>query len=233
MNASATLFVTVSGRVVDMFAPDAHDINFDDIAEHLSKEARYNGGTPGTFYSVAQHLCLGADWIICSASGFADEIGQEDPPLFHDTSEETRRDAAYFLAHDFHEYVLKDETTPKKRALDRVAQEFGSLSGIISESYARLVERWDAAIHDAARLAWPPPVETRKLVDTIDKRILLTEWATLHKGHRLLGDYSAYEPLPIKIEPWSWHFAHEALAGRMALLLPAMRKNLSHSGDGA
>lgn len=224
MNTSATLFVTVSGRIVDMFAPAAHDIDFDDIAEHLSKEARYNGGTPHVFYSVAQHLCLGADWIICTATGRPEQIGREGAPLLFDASTAARLDAAYFLAHDFHEYVLKDETTPKKRALDRVAVETLKLEmGVVSDVDMRLTERWDAAIHEAAGLAWPPPVDIRETVDVIDKRLLLTEWAALHKGHKLLGDYSAYEPLPIKVEPWGWQFAQEQLAERMAVLLPALR----------
>lgn len=227
MNASATLFVTNSGRVVDMFAPVAENIDFDDVAEHLAKEARYNGGTPGHFYSVAQHLCLGADWIICEATGHRERIGEEDAPLLFDASPEIRTDAAYFLAHDFHEYVLKDETTPKKRALDRVACETLKLDyGVVSEADMRLTERWDAAIHAAAGLPWPAHPGVRYTVDVIDKRMLLTEWAILHKGHKLLGDYSAYEPLPIKIEPWSWHFAQEQLAERMAVLLPALRRNV-------
>lgn len=219
----STLFVTASGRVVDVFAPRAIDVDFDDVVEHLSKEARYNGGTPGEFYSVAQHLCLGADWLLAESSGEHDAIGREDPPFAWKASEAARASAAYFLAHDFHEYVLKDETTPKKRALDRVALEFGSLAGVISDAYARLVERWDAAIHAAAGLAWPPPAEVRAAVDALDRRLLLTEWAALHRGHRLLGDYSAWAPLPITIEPWPWDFAHEQLARRMALLLPALR----------
>jgi hypothetical protein len=115
-------------------------------------------------------------------------------------------------------------TTPKKRALERVAQEFGVLAGKVSESFGRIVERWDAAIHSAAGLEWPAPKEIAALVDTLDKRILLAEWAALHKGHRLLGDYDAYEPLPIKVEAWAWWTAKGALDHRMRVLLPSLRR---------
>lgn len=196
-----TLFVTVSGKVVDLYQPRPETIDFDDIAEHLAKEARYNGGTPGVFYSVAQHVVAGADYLL--------NEGTDRP-----------RAAAYFLAHDFHEYVLKDEVTPKKRALDRVAQEFGAAAFAITDAFTKLVERHDRAIHEAAGLAWPPPKDIEALVALIDKRLLLTEWAALHGGHDLIGDYAGIEPLPIEIRPLPWEQARAELLIRMEELLP-------------
>lgn len=206
-----TLFVTASGKTVDLYRPEAGQIDFGDIAEHLAKEARFNGGTPGAFYSVAQHLIFGSDWIV------------ETPEVMPNPALR-KRAAAYFLAHDFHEYVLKDEVTPKKRAADRVAQEFGAAAGSISDAFTRLVERHDAAIHEAAGLAWPPPKEMQSLVALIDKRILLTEWAALHGGHDLIGDYAGIEPLPITIRPMPWEVAKEELLIRMQQLLPVFAR---------
>ncbi len=48
--------LTGSGRVVDLVDPDINSIALEDIARHLSRIARFSGGTKGHFlYSVAQH----------------------------------------------------------------------------------------------------------------------------------------------------------------------------------
>lgn len=208
MSNEATFFTTASGRVVDLFRPEASDVDFADVAEQLAKEPRYSGATPGVVYSVAQHSVLGADWIL--------QRGEEAP------AGEGRLIAAYFLCHDFHEYVLKDETTPKKRALDAVAAEFGVLAGAISEAYARLVERWDRAIHEAAGLAWPPRQAVIDMVRDVDRRMLLAEWAALRPGHRLPVHYEG-TPLPVEIAPWPWITARDVLLQRMFELLPTPR----------
>lgn len=201
---SGTLFVTVSGRVVDILAPKVADIDFCDIAEQLAKEARYNGGTPGVFYSVAQHSVVGTNWLI------------SQPELAHA--------APWFLTHDGPEYVLRDETTPKKRALDAVAAEFGAAQGAVREAFARLTERWDNVIHSAAGLRWPPPKDVEEIVHLTDKRLLLTEWAALHGKHPLIGDYSGVEPLPVAIKAWSWKFSQAMFEEFCKRLLPAFER---------
>lgn len=221
-----TVLVTVSGRHVDLLDPQPGDIDLDDIAEQVAKEARFNGATPGVIYYVAQHLSLGADWIICEATGHHEQIGEELAPLRFDASEEVLLTAAYYLLHDAPEAYLKDDTTPKKRALDAIAKSFGNAYGVISESEAKLTERFDAAIHARAGLAWPMPPEILARVKDIDARMLVTEWKQLRKAHPLPDHYAHHEPLPIKVEPWSWQFAQAQLAERMAVLLPALRKGV-------
>jgi len=225
----ATLFVTVSGKVVDLFAPRVQDIDFDDIAEQLAKEPRYNGATPGAIYFVAQHLVLGADFILACAGrpsnfGNAPFIVEEDPPACDDQG--ARELAAYFLLHDAAEGYLKDDTTPKKRTLDRVATDFGAAAGLISDAHARVTERFDAAIHAAAGLPWPMPKPLERMVEEIDRRLLVTEWRQLRRRHPLPALYAGIEPLPIQVEPWGWIFAQEQLATRMAALLPAVRASV-------
>jgi hypothetical protein len=47
--------------------------------------------------------------------------------------------AAYFLLHDAHEHTLKDDTTPKKRAIAELASErFGILGEHIFETFKLL-----------------------------------------------------------------------------------------------
>jgi hypothetical protein len=50
-----TGFTTASGVFVDLLNPAAAQIVFADIAEGLSKLARYSGATPGKTFSVAEH----------------------------------------------------------------------------------------------------------------------------------------------------------------------------------
>lgn len=196
----STLFVTTSGKTIDLHAPKVEDIDFADIAEQLAKEARFNGATPGVFYPVAQHLVLGADFI----------------------QRMSKPAAAYFLCHDFHEAYLKDDTTPKKRTLDKVAQSFGTLSDAVSEAYAELTERFDKVIHEAAGLEWPMRDDMEHLVETVDRAILVTEWLQLRPDHPLPKVYQGVDPLPIEVNPWDWEYAQWVLENRMRELLPAL-----------
>lgn len=197
----ATQFVTVSGRVIDLYAPKAEDICFNDIAEQLAKEARYNGATPGAIYFVAQHLCLGADFLIRAS----------------------KPAAAHFLLHDAPEAYLKDDTTPKKRALDRVASEFGNASDAITKAVASLTDRFDRVIHAAAALPWPMRDDMEHLVETVDRAMLVTEWLQLRPAHPLPDIYRAIDPIPIAIEPWPWERAEFEFSARMQQLLPVFR----------
>jgi hypothetical protein len=225
---TATLLTTVSGKLVDLYAPQVETIDFDDIAEHLAKEPRYNGATPGRVYSVAEHLVLGCDWLLCDdetrdaweMEGRPCEFG-EDPPLA--ASPEQRLHAAYYLCHDFHEAYLKDDTTPKKRAADRIAHEFGQAAGSILDALGRQVERFDAAIHERAGLAWKKPDHIEAIVKEIDRRMLVTEWLQLRKAHALPPEFEGVEPLPIQIECHSWPYAKHLLLTRMEMLLPGAR----------
>lgn len=52
--------ITHSGILFNLLDPDPHDILIEDIAIHLSRIARWNGGTH-QFYSVAEHCCRCCD----------------------------------------------------------------------------------------------------------------------------------------------------------------------------
>lgn len=213
---NATSLTTVSGVEIDLREPRVSDIVFDpDIAEHLAKENRFNGATPGVTYSVAQHL------VHC-----ADQIHHIDEVCFPHA-------AAYALAHDFHEAYLKDDTTPKKRALDAVPLDsFGKAAPAILEAFAALTERFDATIHKAAGLVWPPPDGIPELVKAIDRAMLVTEWLQLRKGHRLPPGYEDVTPLKIEIQPMPWETAKEELLIRMESLLPVFGKEPRERGFG-
>ncbi|MEO1264601.1 MAG: HD family hydrolase [Pseudomonadota bacterium] len=90
----------LSGRRLDLLAPDPADIELADIAHGLARVARWNGQTHGVHaFSVAQHSVLVAD--IAFALG-----GEWD---------ETWYRAA--LLHDAPEYVVGDLISPFKAAI--------------------------------------------------------------------------------------------------------------------
>lgn len=205
--SAATILTTAAQRGIDLLNPTAADYaDFRWLAEHLAKEARFNGATPGEVYSVAQHLCVGSDAIL--------EING-DATL-----------AAYFLLHDAHEGVLKDDTTPKKQALAEIAaQSFGLLANQVLESFALLTYRHDAAIHEAAGLPWPMPTKIAIQVKHWDIVMFVTEWRDLMKGveHPNWGDYVGTPQLTEVIQPWPWTTARTAWLHRARKLLPALQ----------
>lgn len=201
--SARTILTTASGRQIDLLAPRPSDIDFVDVAEHLAKENRYNGATLGVTYSVAEHLCRGGD-AMQRATG--DTVA-----------------AAYFVLHDVHEFALKDDTTPKKRALEAIGVErFGALAGTILQAFAELTERWDRAAHQAAGLAWPPPPAIAEMVKRYDRVMLATEWRDLMKVPPPY-DLGA-SPLPRRIEgTWDWRHAKAELIDRFLAWLPVYR----------
>lgn len=86
---------TASGRRWFLLDPDARDLVWWDVAEHLAKVNRFTGATPGCAYSVAQHSCLVADML---------------PPELQ----------PYGLLHDAHEFCLNDQSSPYKEAMARL-----------------------------------------------------------------------------------------------------------------
>lgn len=206
MNA-ATILTLSNGKGIDLTNPRASDIDFNVIAEHLAKENRYNGATPGIKYTVAQHCCIGADAILA------------------DTGDENL--AAYFLLHDAPEAFLKDDTTPKKRALAEIAsRNFGVLSTEIMEAFDMLTEQFDAAIHEAAGLEWPCSSAMKAAVKAYDVTMFVTEWRDLMRGtqHPNWDEYRAYTPLRDVINPWDWKTAAAGYRARCTKLLPALKK---------
>lgn len=248
---SATFLTTASGRQVDLLDPQPEDIDFSDIAEQLAKECRFNGATPGKFYSVAEHSVRGARAIMAAWSNPTRPSALLGPPSPHRDGvfpvsapddgrtgqqpgsggggmDDARRAlaAAYFLAHDFHEAYLKDDTTPKKRALAAVAQaEFGVLAGEVLSAFDRLTEKFDAAIHAAAGLAWPMPADIAAIVKRVDAIMLKSEWLSHRPQHDLPP---ACADVPIfaiaRHAPWDWQFAQLELQRAMRQLLPVFAR---------
>lgn len=189
--SAATILTMASGHAVDLTRPTPDDIDFHDAAEQLAKEPRFNGATPGIVYSVAQHLVIGGEAVWAGTGN--------------------RAAVAYFLAHDIHEHALKDDTTPKKRALAAIAEErFGVLAQAIMGAFAELTDRWDVAIHAAAGLPWPPPPEIAEIVHHFDRVMLVTEWRDLMRGE-MPAPPAGVEPLFRPLAPWHWHEAARRL----------------------
>ena len=173
---------TAKGRAFNLLDPRAEDVDFEDVAYHLSRLARFNGATgwqddPAKrppAYSVAQHCAVGAHWL--SSHGA------------HET-------ALAFLLHDAHEAYLGDLTRPLTDAL-------GLLSPLFRVHLHTLKDRIDRAIWRAAQRP-APSLAAREIVDGIDLRLLRTERdQLLRPPPRLWADaVEACEPLPLDLIP--------------------------------
>ena len=204
---AATILTLSNGKGIDLTAPRAEDIDFDVVAEHLAKENRYNGATRGFVYSVAQHSIIGAD------------------AAFTDTG--SRELAGYFLIHDGPEFALKDDTTPKKKAIAEIAAaEFGILSAEILGTFALLTYRMDAAIHESAGLIWPPSSAIQSTIKAYDEIMFVTEWRDLMRGtpHPNWDKYRDICPLPDIIVPQHWTQAKAMFLDRCRQYLPRFAK---------
>lgn len=202
---SNTILTLSNGRGIDLLDPKASDIDFAVIAEHLAKEPRYNGATPNVVYSVAEHSVRGASAAL-EATG--------DYEL-----------AAYFLLHDCHEAFLKDDTTPKKKALAATAQRmFGVLATDILRSFEKMTERFDIAVHEAAGLPWPPAPEMQDKIKFWDLTMFVTEWRDLMRGqqHPNWEPYADIKPLTQPIVPWPWFNARRIFIEECKALLPGV-----------
>ncbi len=90
----------LSGRRLDLLDPSPLDVEIEDIAHGLSRVARWNGQTTGSWaYSVAQHSLL--------VDGLVGRFRPKAPQAW--------RLAA--LLHDAPEYVIGDLITPFKAAV--------------------------------------------------------------------------------------------------------------------
>jgi len=201
-----TILTLANGKGVDLLNLQVEDIDFAAFAEHLGKEARFNGATPDVLYSVAQHLCLGSDAIL-KAGG-------------------TESEAAYFHLHDCQEGIWKDDPTPKKVAIaERIADELPVLADEVLDILDDLVEQHDGVIHQAAGLPWPLPPEIQRIVKAYDAIMFVTEWRDLMHDipHPHWAPFSGIKPLDQKIQPWPWAEARAGWLYRANRLLPALR----------
>lgn len=207
-----TILTVADRRNIDLLNPQPADFYHPEwAAEHLAKENRYNGATPGEVYSVAQHL------VECAHAAM---IETDDRVL-----------AAYLSLHDVHEALFKDDTTPKKHALAAIAEaRFGVLAGTVMAAFDELTGRTDAALHEAAGLHWPPTPEMARAIKHFDHVLLVTEWRDLMGGVPLpnAAAYADVKPLTRTIVPSShWKVAAINLISVWDDLVP----NLFKGGD--
>ena len=204
--SAATILMMADGHGIDLLDIKAENICFVTLAEHLGKEKRYNGATPRTEYSVAQHCVLGADAILADGG--------------------TETESAYFLLHDAQEAVWKDDPTPKKRAIaERIQDRCGVTADRILDVLNGIVAEHDAAIHQAAGLPYPIPPEIEQIIHLYDKKMFVTEWQQLMHDwpHPNWSDYAGLDPINTKIKPWRWDYACNQWMSRAKKLLPLFR----------
>ena len=148
----------LSGRRLDLINPSAMDIEIEDIAQGLSRVARWNGQTSGDHaFSVAQHSVLVEK--ICHTL---------EPDADHQW-------LMAALLHDASEYVVGDMISPFKNALgvdyrgfeDKLMQaihiRFG-LPAVMSPQMKKFVKRADkiSAYLEATQIAGFDDEESRK-----------------------------------------------------------------------
>lgn len=160
------------GIRVDILNLDMSAVSIEIVSNLLSKTPRYAGAAD--LYSVAQHCCLGTEWIL--------EHARMSAPI----GSTTRRKRAFdFLMHDSHEAILQDVISPIARAL-------------VGERYRQRKREVDAQMaqwfgYRSMENNEPGSEYTRR----IDQSMLSTE--ELH----FFGEVStAATPLPIEIEVW-------------------------------
>jgi hypothetical protein len=132
------------------------------------------------------------------------------------------RIAALYSIHDASEGVLKDDTTPKKRALaELIEQRCGILARVILDCIDDLTFIQNQAIYAASGLGWPH-IDEAKRVHHYDLVMFVTEWRDLMRGieHPDWEQYRNIEPLRDTIKPWPWEHAKGALLRRWHKVLP-------------
>ncbi len=183
----------VLGRAIE---PGTIDIRRD-IAIPLGNTGRFANQLPsGQIYSVAQHCCIGADFLWSQTQDYALAMA--------------------FLLHDGPEGPLGDQTSPWLAAMQMLLDELRAELGfdrVPAISVARLrralEEPLHRYLHAEAGLPWPVPPVIRDRVHHVDLQLLLTE-----RDH-LLG------PQP---RPWDARLASIrplALKQRIKVLTPA------------
>ena len=157
------------GSAFDLVDPKAVDISFGDMANTLSKLARFNGLYRCPAYSVAQHSVMGAD------------------ALYRETGDGVA--AGYFLLHDGHEYALGDITRPAvdliQHHISRLAAEAGLEGGgfldrLAHRALASVKRSIDVAIYQAAGLPDINGVsQYARQIREMDDRMLVAEATAL------------------------------------------------------
>lgn len=156
---------TVGGRRLDVANPLADVVSFVHVAQRLARTIRFNG-EPGAI-SVAQHAVMGAEAILSEGG--------------------TSLEAALFLHHDDHEFVLGDMALPVATTVEQLLPGF-------RQAWSMLKANWDAALYPAAGLPAPDAWSKAQAatVHMMDRRMTVVESLALF-GPRAVARYSAAE----------------------------------------
>ncbi|TPN16204.1 hypothetical protein FJ973_05805 [Mesorhizobium sp. B2-1-3] len=197
------------GSAFDLINPKAADIDFADMANALSKIARFNGIYRCQGYAVGQHSVMGADAI------------------FRETGDSVL--AGYFLIHDGHEYPFGDITRPAVDIIQYWVAKLAASAKLDRPDFVdKLVHRaigevkrcLDLAIYEAAQL---PDIQRMPLyvrqVREMDERMLVAEALALfgpNADRRCLPKLNLPPPrLTGTIEPWGAMKAEIAFVERL------------------
>ena len=214
-----------SGRAIELLDAKPEQIDLVDMATMLAAAPRFNGSTAsedGVTISIAQHCVMAAD-ILFARTG--------------------RRDmGAAGLAHDGHEYIVGDESTPKQKAtglaLARVAKAEGlrlvdaqgaevSLPGLYDRGMAALKDGLDAVIYPKFGLPWPLPADIHAAVKQVDRDLLVAEAARCLPEPPWTGGFPNDPPIDLDVfcedgvyAPWPAARAAQEFIRRAALYAP-------------
>ena len=148
----------LSGRRLDLLNPSPLDIEIEDIAQGLSRVARWNGQTKGSWpFSVAQHSVLVEQLVATEAPVLAPRWGLA--ALLHDAPEYVIGD----LITPFKAAVGADYKALERRLLSAIHLRFGLPARLPSE-VSRRIKRADrmAAYLEATQLAGFNEKEARR-----------------------------------------------------------------------
>lgn len=142
---SGSVILTAGGRYVNPLDLQPEDIDIEDIAHGLSRQARFSGHTKGEYaYSVAQHCAL------CLDLNAGLDVVTRMTTLLHDSSEAYLQDVARPLKED--PYFGKAYRGAERRAEKVIADVFD-----IPFPYPPEVKRADLLMLAAERRDLMPP----------------------------------------------------------------------------
>jgi uncharacterized protein len=194
------------GSLMDMVNPVASDIAWPEVANTLSKIARFNGRYAAAPYSVAQHCVMGADALM-NETGDAVVSG-------------------YFLLHDVNEDPFGDITRPTIETIEHfvrgLLREHGIRSvppRLVQTATERARRRFDTVIFEAAGLPHLDRMPAyRRQVEEMDERMLRAEVSALYgeSAVRRMQDCTLPPPrLTGAIKPWGPMKAEETWLDRL------------------
>lgn len=114
MKADTAWIQTYTGRAFSLTCPRVEDVSGEDIAHALANQCRFSGHTR-FHYSVAQHCCLVADWLLEKTND--------------------RKVALWGLLHDGAEAYICDVPTPLKNLLPEYRAIEKMVQRVVNEAY--------------------------------------------------------------------------------------------------